>query len=257
MRGIFDAADETKVTNIMMFHWDYLNETLRKIAPGRASQVGAYIIGIDNPDNAAAVSLAVDAVFKNSLAETLTETEQAFQLSFVAMSNQIIAAIRIVSYVVILIIMAVMANTMAMSGARAHRRICDAEGARQPLFLRLLIYGEALAIAGLGGILGIALTFRWPMPSARPWVPLFLAVFYRFGFDGRYAGGPCAAGGYRFSGLSGAERARVIVVRMACGAWPRLQVPDFILFAPSGIAGLTTVLITVAWRWSFSFLPPC
>jgi putative ABC transport system permease protein len=28
-----------------------------------------------------------------------------------------------------------------------------------PLFLRMLIYGEALAIAGLGGILGIALTF--------------------------------------------------------------------------------------------------
>ncbi|MGM3346951.1 FtsX-like permease family protein, partial [Bacillus cereus group sp. BC23] len=57
----------------------------------------------------------VDAVFKNSLAETLTETEQAFQLGFVAMSNQIIAAIRVVSYVVILIIMAVMANAMAMS----------------------------------------------------------------------------------------------------------------------------------------------
>ena len=59
--------------------------------------------------------IAVDAVFKNSLAETLTETEQAFQLGFVAMSNQIIAAIRVVSYVVILIIMAVMANAMAMS----------------------------------------------------------------------------------------------------------------------------------------------
>ena len=115
VRGIFDADDEGKVTNLMLFHWDYLNETLRKSAPGRANQVGAYILGIDNPDNAAAVSLAVDAVFKNSLAETLTETEQAFQLSFVAMSNQIIAAIRIVSYVVILIIMAVMANTMAMS----------------------------------------------------------------------------------------------------------------------------------------------
>ena len=159
VRGIFDASDEGKVTNLLMFHWDYLNETLRKIAPGRANQVGAYIIGIDNPDNAAAVSLAVDAVFRNSLAETLTETEQAFQLSFVAMSNQIIAAIRIVSYVVILIIMAVMANTMAMS---ARERTAEYATLKAlgfgPGFLATLIFGESLTICALGGGLGLALT---------------------------------------------------------------------------------------------------
>ena len=159
VRGIFDADDEGKVTNLMLFHWDYLNETLRKSAPGRANQVGAYILGIDNPDNAAAVSLAVDAVFKNSLAETLTETEQAFQLSFVAMSNQIIAAIRIVSYVVILIIMAVMANTMAMS---ARERTAEYATLKAlgfgPGYLATLIFGESLTICALGGGLGLALT---------------------------------------------------------------------------------------------------
>ena len=159
VRGIFDASDETKVTNLLMFHWDYLNESLRKNAPSRANQVGAYILGIANPDNAAAVSLAVDAVFKNSLAETLTETEQAFQLSFVAMSNQIIAAIRIVSYVVILIIMAVMANTMAMS---ARERTAEYATLKAlgfgPGFLATLIFGESLTICVLGGGLGLALT---------------------------------------------------------------------------------------------------
>lgn len=159
VRGIFDASDDTKVTNLMLFHWDYLNETLRKSAPGRANQVGVYVLGIDNPDNAAAVSLAVDAVFRNSLAETLTETEQAFQLSFVAMSNQIIAAIRIVSYVVILIIMAVMANTMAMS---ARERTAEYATLKAlgfgPAFLAALIFGESLTICVLGGGLGLALT---------------------------------------------------------------------------------------------------
>ena len=159
VRGIFDAADEGKVTNLMLFHWDYLNESLRKSAPGRANQVGVYVLGIDEPDNAAAVSLAVDAVFKNSLAETLTETEQAFQLGFVAMSNQIIAAIRIVSYVVILIIMAVMANTMAMS---ARERTAEYATLKAlgfgPGFLATLIFGESLAICVLGGGLGLALT---------------------------------------------------------------------------------------------------
>jgi putative ABC transport system permease protein len=88
----------------------------------QADQVGVFVLGVDNPDNGAAISRDVDNVFKNSLAETLTETEQAFQLGFVAMSNQIIAAIRMVSFVVIVIIMAVMANAMAMS---ARERITE------------------------------------------------------------------------------------------------------------------------------------
>ena len=29
IRGIFDSADPGKVTNHMLFHWDYLNETMR------------------------------------------------------------------------------------------------------------------------------------------------------------------------------------------------------------------------------------
>jgi putative ABC transport system permease protein len=159
IRGIFDGADESKVTNLMYFHWEYLNESVRKISPARADQVGVYVIGIDNPDNAATVSLAVDAVFHNSLAETLTETEQAFQLGFVAMSNQIIAAIRMVSYVVILIIMAVMANTMAMS---ARERTAEYATLKAlgfgPGFVATLIFGESMALCVLGGGLGIALT---------------------------------------------------------------------------------------------------
>ena len=159
IRGIFDGVDDTKVTNIMYFHWEYLNETVRKISPSRADQVGVYVIGIDNPDNAATVSLAVDAVFRNSLAETLTETEQAFQLGFVAMSNQIIAAIRIVSYVVILIIMAVMANTMAMSARERTSEYATLKALGfGPGFVASLIFGESLAICVLGGGLGIALT---------------------------------------------------------------------------------------------------
>ena len=159
IRGIFEGVDETKVTNIMYFHWEYLNETVRKLSPARADQVGVFVIGIDNPDNAATVSLAVDAVFKNSLAETLTETEQAFQLGFVAMSNQIIAAIRIVSYVVILIIMAVMANTMAMSARERTSEYATLKALGfGPGFVATLIFGESLAICMLGGGLGIALT---------------------------------------------------------------------------------------------------
>src|SRR6202022_4325108 len=100
-----------------------------------------------------------DSVFKNSLAETLTETEQSFQLGFVAMSNQIIAAIRVVSYVVIVIIMAVMANAMAMS---ARERTVEYATLKAlgfgPAFLALLVFGESIAICGIGGSPGILAT---------------------------------------------------------------------------------------------------
>ena len=159
VRGIFDGIDSTKITRQMFFHWEYLNETMRKVAARRADQVGIYIVGIDKAEAAASIARAVDSTFRNSLAETLTETEQAFQLSFVAMSNEIIAAIRIVSYVVILIIMAVMANTMAMS---ARERTAEYATLKVlgfgPGFVALLIFGESAAICALGGGLGIALT---------------------------------------------------------------------------------------------------
>jgi putative ABC transport system permease protein len=159
VRGIMDGRDESTITRHMLFHWEYLNETVRKRSPKQADQVGVYVFGISNPDNAAAISRSVDSVFKNSLAETLTETEQAFQLGFVAMSNQIVAAIRIVSYVVIVIIMAVMANAMAMS---ARERTVEYATLKAlgfgPGFLALLVFGESLAICFIGGSLGMLAT---------------------------------------------------------------------------------------------------
>jgi putative ABC transport system permease protein len=74
-----------------------------------------FISLLRDPQQAAQVSQAIDATFRNSLAETLTETEKAFQLGFVAMAETILLAIEAVSLVVIVIIMAVMANTMAMT----------------------------------------------------------------------------------------------------------------------------------------------
>ncbi len=163
VRGIYDGRDANTDTSQFFFHWDYLNETLKKTAPRRANQAGVYIVQISNPDRAAAISLAIDQQFKNSLAETLTETENAFQLSFVSMSETIILAIRIVSFVVIVIIMAVMANTMAMS---ARERLPEYATMKAlgftPRYLALLIFGESFLIATFGAALGIALLF----PSA-------------------------------------------------------------------------------------------
>src|SRR3989304_8214567 len=99
----------------MRFHWQYLDERMRQETAGRAGQVGWYIIKIGDPDQAAAISERIDALFKNSRAETKTETERAFQQSFLAAAGTIIGSMNFMSFVIIGIIMLVVGNTMIMA----------------------------------------------------------------------------------------------------------------------------------------------
>ena len=159
LRGIYEGVDKGTDQSTMFFHWDLLNETIKKQNPRRGDQTGIFIVQLRDPEEAAAVSAAIDAMFKNSLAETLTETEKAFQLSFVAMTEAILLAIQAVSLVVVVIIMAVMANTMAMTvrerGAEyATLKALGFSGG----FVALLIFAESLGIALLGGLFAITLT---------------------------------------------------------------------------------------------------
>jgi putative ABC transport system permease protein len=160
LRGIYDGKERSTAESQMFFHWDYLNESLKKRFPRRADQTGVFIVQLRDPDDAAGVSQAIDATFKNSLAETLTETENAFQLGFVSMSEAILLAIQAVSFVVIVIIMAVMANTMAMTARERGSEYATLKtlgfGAG---FIAMLIFGESLLIALIGGIVGVAVTF--------------------------------------------------------------------------------------------------
>jgi len=160
VRGIYEGREAKTDTSQFFFHWKYLNESVKKQMPRRGDTVGLYILGIDAPERAAEISEIVDAQFRNSLAETLTETEKSFQLGFVAMTEAIVVAIRIVSYLVIFIIMAVMANTMAMS---ARERLPEYATLKalgfQPWRVGGLVFGESLFMAMAGGALGIALTY--------------------------------------------------------------------------------------------------
>lgn len=160
VRGVYEPADDTTITRQLYFHWDFLNEEMRARTPRRAEQVGVFVVQIADGSRAAEISQAIDREFRNSLAETLTETEKAFQLSFIAQTETIIVAIRIVSFVVILIIFAVVANTMAMT---ARERLAEYATLKAlgfgPAFVAALIVGESLMITALGGSLGILATF--------------------------------------------------------------------------------------------------
>ena len=160
LRAIYKGRDPTADETLLFFHWDYLNETLKKIAPDLADKVGWFLVQVARPDLAATVSGTIDAAFKNSLAETLTETEAAFNMSFVEMMSAILLAIQAVSWLVIGVILGVLANTMVMN---ARERLGEYAALKtmgfKPRHLAGLIMGESLILSLMGGLLGLALSF--------------------------------------------------------------------------------------------------
>jgi putative ABC transport system permease protein len=170
IRGIYEPKDETTVTRQMYFHWEYLNEQMKKRFPRRAEFAGVFVVQIADGSRAAEISRTIDREFANSLAESLTETEKAFQLGFVAQTEAIVTAMKIVSFVVIVIILAVVANTMAMT---ARERLAEYATLKAlgfgPGFVGSLIVGESVLMTAMGGAIGIALTFPVAAAFKKRW----------------------------------------------------------------------------------------
>lgn len=160
IRGIYTGAGRSTDQTAFMFHWDYIDERVRKSEPDRAGHVGWYVVKVGDPEASGAISQAVDQRFQNSLAETKTETEKAFQQGFVAMTGAILSALKVISVVIIGVILAVLSNTMAMTARErlSEYAVLKTLGFGAP-HLIYLIAGESLVIALLGGGLGIALMY--------------------------------------------------------------------------------------------------
>ena len=160
LRGVYNGATKSTDETLFFFRWDYLDETVKKNTPARAGKVGWYVIQVRNPADAGQISESVDNLFKNSSAETLTETEKSFQAGFLAMTESIVIAVRIVSYVVIGVILIVLVNTMAMTSRERtpEYAILKTMGLGSK-HLWLLIAGESVFISMLGAAVGMALSY--------------------------------------------------------------------------------------------------
>jgi putative ABC transport system permease protein len=160
VRGIYQPRDKTTDATQMIFHWKYLDERMQQEMPGRAGDVGWYIEKIKDPSQSGRISSEIDVLFKNSNAETKTETERAFTQGFLQSTSAIITSMNVMSFVIIGIIMLVLGNTMIMAARERTREYA--------VFKTLgfngghitgLILGESLLISALGGGLGLFLTF--------------------------------------------------------------------------------------------------
>ncbi len=159
-RGIYTGRDQTVDETQMFFQWNYLYEQVQAREPGRPVDAGWYILRVQPAEAMPRVATTIDEQFVNSRAPTKTESEKAFQQSFVAMSSAIITSLQVISVVIVGIILLVLANTILMAVRERTREYAVLKtlgfSARH---LFALIFGESLLIALCGGLLGLALTF--------------------------------------------------------------------------------------------------
>ncbi len=178
IRGIYHPRDRSTDPSNMVFHWQNLDERMKQEWPRRAGQVGWYIVKIDHPEASAAVSDEIDKLFANSSAETKTETERAFSLGFLSGASAVITAINVLSFVIIGIILLVLGNTMIMAARERAKEYAVLKTLGFSGFHLIgLIAGESLAIAAIGGAVGLVLAmplvqgFEAALPKG--WFPVF------------------------------------------------------------------------------------
>ncbi|MBS1786604.1 MAG: FtsX-like permease family protein [Acidobacteria bacterium] len=156
LRGIYTGPTDNET---LYFHYKYLNESLTKSSSnGMADQVGTFVIRMERPEDANSISKSVDDMFRNSTAQTKTETEQAFGLSFLSFLGDVKLILLSICAAVTFTILLVSGNTMAMSVRERVREVgvLKTLGFTNGAVLWLLI-GEAIIIALIGGAVGIAL----------------------------------------------------------------------------------------------------
>ncbi len=173
--GIYEGAEKGTDTSGMYFRYDYLNEGMG----GRLGFVGWYTVRIADPAQAASLSSRIDGLFANSPAETKTNTEKAFAQSFANQVGNIGAIVRWVLAAVFLIMLVVTGNTMAQA---VRERTSELAVLKTLGFSRRRVLGlvlaESVAIAVLGGGLGLLLAVVAIIPGLGQALKSFLPVFF-------------------------------------------------------------------------------
>src|SRR5207247_6464803 len=160
VRGSYTGGDQTVDETQMFFQWNYLYEQVQAREPGRPVDAGWYILRVQPAEAMPRVATTIDDQFVNSRAPTKTESEKAFQQSFVAMSSAIITSLQVISVVIVGIILLVLANTILMSVRERTREYAVLKTLGfSGRHLAGFVLGEALVISLSGGVLGLLLTF--------------------------------------------------------------------------------------------------
>jgi putative ABC transport system permease protein len=155
LQGIYHGARRQDDESQFWFQWDYFEERVPDRFKGL---VGWYTLRVENPDDAGRIAKAIDQEFSNSPYETRTETEKAFAAGWVKQMGNIQFLILSIGSVVFFTLLLVTGNTMAIAVRErtAELAVLKAVG-YSDRFVLLLVLGESLIMAVLGGGVGLLL----------------------------------------------------------------------------------------------------
>ena len=154
IEGLYDGAQRGVDNTQFLLHWEYFNEARDQ----GTDLVGWFIVRVDDPESSKAVADRIDAGFANSAYETETSTEKAFMQGFAKQIGNIGKILTAVLTAVFFTILLVTGNTMAQSVRERTNELAVLKtlGFSDTRIL-FLVLAESLAIAVLGGGLGLGL----------------------------------------------------------------------------------------------------
>lgn len=151
--GVFDLPGPSQV---IYFNQEYLEQSMSE---RRRGNVGIFYVRIDDPAKSAEISNTIDEMFRNSTAQTKTESEQAFTVGFLAFLGNVKVMLMAFAGAVMFTVMLVSANTMAMSVRERVREVGVLKTLGfTPGSILGIILGEACAISLVGGAIGYAIS---------------------------------------------------------------------------------------------------
>ena len=171
IRGVYTPDDPSIGEENFYFHYDYMYE-----AAPEQMRPGWFILQLDDPTQAAAVSQRIDEMFENSSNPTKTQSEKAFNAGFITMWGNVGKLVRTIGLAVFFAILLVAANTMMMAARERinEHGVLKALGFQNPLLFGIVL-AESVMITVIGGVIGIvaaALLFR-PGNAMTSFIPGF------------------------------------------------------------------------------------
>jgi putative ABC transport system permease protein len=139
----------------LWFQREYLDQALRAAGRGGLDVLGTVWVRVDDPARVGPLMQEIDDLFRNSEAETATETEKSWFANFFSQLQGFVTVILIVANLVALCIVFIAANTASMA---VRERLGEIAVLKALGFGRRLIFGtllaEAVLLAALGGAAG-------------------------------------------------------------------------------------------------------
>ncbi len=161
VRGIYRSTDASLPEVVVFMHWEHLEETRRRLRYGAltAATVSAFSVRTAPGWRAADVCALVDARYAAGPVRTYTQTERMHRAEEVSMLTTMLGYLGFLGGVVVFATLLLVGNAMGITVAERRKEagILRALGFPDHVVSRLVVL-ESVAVVGLGGSLGTALS---------------------------------------------------------------------------------------------------